>query len=347
MPQALRRLPIGVRPRPGETIGSYVVRLAHANHLRPDHLHAYLCGPPGWRGAVDPGRLAVCCGRPVAILQRALTGPDTATRAKRAKGRVDRKVDPNGAIGFDGAPYPVGRAFTGQTVQVTCQDGTVRISRDGQPLRTWPVKVANPASLGRWGELALDQLLLNGDLAGTADRKVASSGSISFADATYPVGRRLAGQTVQVGCVNGVVQLIHDGKLVRAWARRHAPAKEASIQPDRSHNRGELTLDHAARLAPLGDLASDPRVVRRRVDPNGAVSFAGRYYAAGRRLAGHVVQVRFRQRHRPAHPRRRAGARLAATPHARAGAAHVPAAQSAAAHRQRPAALTSILAPGV
>jgi hypothetical protein len=40
------------------------------------------------------------------------------------------------------------------------------------------------------------------------------------------------------------------------------------------------------------DLAGDPRVVHRLVDPTGSVSFAGRYYLAGHYLAGQVVQVR-------------------------------------------------------
>jgi hypothetical protein len=40
------------------------------------------------------------------------------------------------------------------------------------------------------------------------------------------------------------------------------------------------------------DLAGDPRVVHRLVDPTGSVSFAGRYYLAGNYLAGQVVQVR-------------------------------------------------------
>ena len=59
MPEVLRPLPIRVRPRPAETVASYVVRLARANHLQPSHLHAYLCGPPDWRGAADLGRLAI------------------------------------------------------------------------------------------------------------------------------------------------------------------------------------------------------------------------------------------------------------------------------------------------
>ena len=48
---------------------------------------------------------------------------------------VDRKVTSTGVISFAGANYSVGRAFTGQMVQVTCPDGMVQISRGGEPLR--------------------------------------------------------------------------------------------------------------------------------------------------------------------------------------------------------------------
>lgn len=77
-PEVLRPLPIRVRPRPAEPVESYVRRLARANHLRPSYLHAYLCGPPAWLGAVDLERRAVLCGRPAAVLQRTLTEPTPA-----------------------------------------------------------------------------------------------------------------------------------------------------------------------------------------------------------------------------------------------------------------------------
>jgi hypothetical protein len=219
---------------------------------------------------------------------------DTTTRAE---GTANRKVDSSGNISFANATYPVGRRLAGQVVQVGCVNGIVQSIHDGKLVRSWarrhlPAKEpAKPGSVGRWGEVVLDQLVV-ANVEGTVDRKVDSKGAISFAGATYPIGRRFTGRMLQVRCVNGVVQLILDGTLVRAWARRHPPAKDASVQPDRSYDRGELALDHAVRLAPLDDLADDPRVVRRRVDPNGAVSFAGRYYTAGRALIGHVVQVR-------------------------------------------------------
>ncbi|WP_331755934.1 hypothetical protein [Streptomyces sp. NBC_01643] len=67
------RLPVTVRPRPGEGTDSYVRRLARANHLRPSALHGYLCGPPFWFGKPRIERLAAVSGRPRTVLARALT----------------------------------------------------------------------------------------------------------------------------------------------------------------------------------------------------------------------------------------------------------------------------------
>jgi TniQ protein len=68
--------PPPVRPRPaaGETVSSYVRRLAIANHLRPSYLHGYLAGPPSYLHGIKPGRLAALSGRTVAGLDRVLTG---------------------------------------------------------------------------------------------------------------------------------------------------------------------------------------------------------------------------------------------------------------------------------
>jgi hypothetical protein len=71
--ETLRPLPIRVRPKPAETLESYVARLARANHLQPGYLHAYLCGPPAWIGTPDLQRLAVLSDRPASVLHRTLT----------------------------------------------------------------------------------------------------------------------------------------------------------------------------------------------------------------------------------------------------------------------------------
>jgi hypothetical protein len=63
-------LPILVRPRSGETTGSYIRRLARANHLRPSYLHGFLAGPPTWFGRPRLERLAVYPDAPLRCCQR-------------------------------------------------------------------------------------------------------------------------------------------------------------------------------------------------------------------------------------------------------------------------------------
>lgn len=271
IPEALRPLPVRVRPRPAETVASYVVRLARANHLQPSYLHAYLCGPPNWHGAADLGRLAVLSGRPLAVLQRALTSPTPARKR---------------------TPTPPSRP-------PQSPPGTATRSRSGEPAASSghhdqpPGPGTPPATATR--HPAPDGIVhpMDGWTGRLVDRKVWGTGVIGYAGAHYSVGRPFVGQTVQVGCAGGMVQIFHGGQPLRAWPRRHPPANEATIPPGRpSHHDGEIDLDQAHRVAPLNDLASDPRVVHRLVDPRGLLSFAGRYYQAASYLAGQVVQVR-------------------------------------------------------
>lgn len=70
----LRPLPIRVRPHRGETVESYIRRVARANHLRPSYLRRFLTGPANQYARVQPDRLAVVTGRTPAALEHALTG---------------------------------------------------------------------------------------------------------------------------------------------------------------------------------------------------------------------------------------------------------------------------------
>ncbi|MBK3586550.1 TniQ family protein [Streptomyces sp. MBT57] len=67
-------LPVRVRPRPGESVDSYVRRLALANHLKPSYLRSYLSGPPDYGPGKRPrpDRLAALAGREQGVLERAL-----------------------------------------------------------------------------------------------------------------------------------------------------------------------------------------------------------------------------------------------------------------------------------
>ena len=71
-PGLLPPLPVRVRPRTGETVSSYVRRLARANHLRPSYLHSLLRPTP--MNCINAGRLAALSGRPVWVLAQALAG---------------------------------------------------------------------------------------------------------------------------------------------------------------------------------------------------------------------------------------------------------------------------------
>lgn len=65
-----RPLPFRPRPVTGESTGSYVRRLARANHLRPAYLRQYLAGPKD--GTIRIELLAAMAGRSPAALEHAL-----------------------------------------------------------------------------------------------------------------------------------------------------------------------------------------------------------------------------------------------------------------------------------
>lgn len=62
----VRRLSITTPPFPNETVGSYVRRLAIANHLHPGEFEHYLRRR---EKRVNPTRLAAISGRPLVIGQ--------------------------------------------------------------------------------------------------------------------------------------------------------------------------------------------------------------------------------------------------------------------------------------
>ena len=59
-------------------------------------------------------------------------------------------------------------------------------------------------------------------------RRVSSKGTIGFATVVYKAGAWLAGQTVEVVCEGGLVQIHHRGVLVATHARRHPIDKQTA-----------------------------------------------------------------------------------------------------------------------
>lgn len=109
-------------------------------------------------------------------------------------------------------------------------------------------------------------------------RRVSAKGTISFASATYKAGAWLAGQTVEVVCDGGLVELRHRGVLIATHARRHPVDKEqAGVQRGR-------------RLPPSPSKVTAASVTRK-VDSSGNVCFAGTSYPVGTKFRRRQVQV--------------------------------------------------------
>lgn len=97
-------------------------------------------------------------------------------------------------------------------------------------------------------------------------RKVSSAGTISLDTFTYLVGRWLAGETVQVTCRDGVLEISHRGVPIASHARRVRPGPAPSPR---------LTQRQPSRPATVGV------PVIRKIDGSGSISFAGHAYRVG------------------------------------------------------------------
>lgn len=117
----------------------------------------------------------------------------------------------------------------------------------------------------------------------TATRRVGANGQVSFAATRYRAGKWLAGETVELVCEDGLVQIHHRGVLVATHARRHDPGRQAAAVARGKKRR----VPNAATPRPSASAAS----VTRKVDSSGNVSFAGSNYRVGNKFRRRQVQV--------------------------------------------------------
>jgi transposase InsO family protein len=121
------------------------------------------------------------------------------------------------------------------------------------------------------------------EVAPTATRRVGGNGQISFAATRYMAGKWLAGETVELVCEDGLVQIHHRGVLVATPARRHDPARQAAAIARGKKRRVPKTVTPRP--------SSSAVSVTRKVDSSGNVSFAGSNYRVGNRYRRRQVQV--------------------------------------------------------
>jgi transposase InsO family protein len=108
-------------------------------------------------------------------------------------------------------------------------------------------------------------------------RRVLVDGKVSLLGFKYHVGRYLAGQRVELVTRDGLVEVFHDSVLVATHARRHLPEQEERVRQQA--------------LAAAPSRPATDRVVVRKVDHNGTVSFAGAAYRVGNAYRGRQVEV--------------------------------------------------------
>ena len=89
-----RPLPMQTRPRPGETIESFVHRLARSNHLRPSYLRRLVLNNADhpYGGSIDLARLAALTGRTTTALERAFTPPAPSDHTRPTQTASDRRL---------------------------------------------------------------------------------------------------------------------------------------------------------------------------------------------------------------------------------------------------------------
>ena len=108
-------------------------------------------------------------------------------------------------------------------------------------------------------------------------RWVDQRGSISLAGFSYRVGPTFAGEPVEVVCQRGLVEILHRGVLVATHAQRQ--------------RREDKPSSPRAPRIPQARPATTGPIVTRLADRQGAISFAGANYRAGRAWARRAIDV--------------------------------------------------------
>jgi hypothetical protein len=146
------------------------------------------------------------------------------TVSSRPQG-VSRWVDQRGSIGLNSFRYRVGPTFAGEPVEVVVQGGLVEILHAGVLVATHAERRrAGANSAGTKSPRAGRSRPPSSGM--TVFRSVDSSGSISFAAASYRVGRSWGRTMVEVAIVAGSVQISAKGKVIRVHQIRHDRSKE-------------------------------------------------------------------------------------------------------------------------
>jgi transposase InsO family protein len=181
-----------------------------------------------------------CGGRPpierFRLADRALAADDTAAaepsparapapRAGQRPAGVSRWVNAAGKISLAGFSYAVGATYAGEPVEVVVAGGLVDILHAGVVVATHAQRLREDHA-GRAPRMRVSRRARDATAGLTVTRLANNTGVVTFADKTYPAGRRWAHASIDVTIVAGSVQLSKDGQVIRVHPIRHDRAKE-------------------------------------------------------------------------------------------------------------------------
>jgi transposase InsO family protein len=147
---------------------------------------------------------------------------DELTDTPRHPG-VTRWVDQRGSIGLNSFRYRVGATFAGEQVEVVVQGGLVEILHRGVLVAAHAERRRDGATSAKSPQAGRARPASSGM---RVVRVVDSSGSLSFAGASYRVGRSWGGRSVEVAIVAGSVQISEHDKVIRIHQIKHDRSKE-------------------------------------------------------------------------------------------------------------------------
>ena len=154
-----------------------------------------------------------------------------------------RRVSQTGKISFASELYPVGVWLAGETVEVSVADGLVSIHHRGVLVATHAQR-HRPAKQSKALARKVKQQRprpRQATVGQSVTRKVDSSGNVSFAGASYRVGRAHIRRQVQVAIVGEHLEISAGGEVLQVRPIRHDRSREhgafanAGGRPSRSN----------------------------------------------------------------------------------------------------------------
>jgi transposase InsO family protein len=140
-----------------------------------------------------------------------------------------RVVNASGTISLARHSYPVGVWLAGEAVEVVVGDHLVEVFHRGVLIVSHVARHKPHTKITKRKPLNPNPTrarVRRGDNTPAVIRLVDTTGAISFAGASYKVGRNYARRSVRVAIVEGQVQITSKGELVRTHPIRHDRTKE-------------------------------------------------------------------------------------------------------------------------